>query len=82
MADLGAVAQHKLVLLHICQAAPEQLNGGVVLGYHTLSLRDLFTQGSDVDLEVLALALKRQHLHSKHRCGKHCEGRIVPNHCW
>lgn len=62
--DLGAVAQHELVLLHVSQAAPKQLNGGVVLGYHTLTLRDLLTQCSDVDLEVLTLAFKGQHLHN------------------
>lgn len=60
--NLCAIAQHKLVLLHVCQAPPEQLYGGVVLGYHALPLRDLFAQGCNVDLEVLALALKRKHL--------------------
>ena len=61
-ADLCAVAQDKLVLLHVGQAAPEQLDGGVVLGNHILPLRDLLPQGSNVDLEVLALTLQGQHL--------------------
>lgn len=50
------------MLLHVSKAASEELDGGVVLGYHTLPLRDLLPQGRDVDLKVLALAFKGQHL--------------------
>jgi len=52
------VALDKLVLLHVGQAAPQQLNGGVVLGYHGVPLRDLLPQSRDVDLKVFALALQ------------------------
>jgi len=58
VADLCTVAQDKLVLLHVGQAAPQQLNGGVVLGYHGVPLRDLLPQSRDVDLKVFALALQ------------------------
>lgn len=57
------------MLFHVGQAAPQQLDSGIVLGYHRVSLRDLLPQSQDVDLKVFALAFQRQKLqnHSSDR---------------